>query len=76
MQKPTEVNGCKVVEARPTLAGSMTRRGHVILVDRGADVDRDRWVVAWIGDGDKHWDSGDYCDTLDAAQTAFQQLRN
>lgn len=60
---PTQLNGYPVVQAHPTKGGAMTRPGHVVLVDRGANHEHDpRWITAWVGDGDTSWSWGHYLD--------------
>jgi hypothetical protein len=61
-----KINGCRVVAQFSTPGGRMTRPGRLVLVDRGYGL-TDRWVSAWIGDGDSEWSHGHYFgDWLDA----------
>lgn len=61
-EAPATVNGYPVVVAQPSPRGLITRPGFVILVDRGPEnhTDHDRWVTAWIGEGDTYWAWGHY----------------
>ena len=60
---PTHLNGYPVVKAHPTAGHGMTRAGFVVLVDRLVAHPHDqRWVTAWVGQGDRSWAFGHYLD--------------
>jgi hypothetical protein len=59
-EAPQAVNGYPVLKAARTDARGATRAGWIILVDRAPDYPDDRYVTAWIGDGDRSWWHGHY----------------
>ena len=69
MTLPTTINGYQIIASAVTLHGHGTNPGHVILVDRGGD--NDRYVTAWLADGDTSWCWGHYFYDLTEARADF-----
>lgn len=68
---PRTVNGCAILKARYTPPASMTRPGHVVLVQR--DTSLHPYVTAWLGEGDSGWWQGHYFDDRMTAELDFDR---
>ena len=66
---PKTANGHSIIASSVTPGDPATRVGRVILVDRGGD--NDRYVTAWIADGDASWCWGHYFYDLIEARADF-----
>lgn len=64
------INGYPIIKETATPAAPMTRAGRVILVDRGEDTFQ-RWVTAWVGNGDTSWCHGHYIDSRAEAEADY-----
>lgn len=57
---PEFLNGYKVTHAHPTPGSEVTRKGFVVMLDKGEEVEFHRYITGWTGQGDQGWHHGHY----------------
>ena len=66
--------GYTILHQHKTPKAAGTLPGRVIMVDRGPGFQR--YVTAWIADGESSWCWGHYFDDRESAAKDFQQRKN
>lgn len=68
------IHGCSIVGAFSLPPSVGHRPSRVIMVDKGAEVSFERWVVSLHCEQDENWCQGYYFDTFDEALVQFVMM--